>query len=81
MTEDEKTVLFVTGPGMTVPKALVYWGQWLLCTVTRTEMTEGGWKTMPHCCGQARCWMHINQERDPWCDCKCTWCKIARKIR
>jgi hypothetical protein len=43
----------------------------------RTEWTEkpSAW---PHCCTQARCWMHVN---NPWCDCHCWWCRIARLLR
>jgi hypothetical protein len=39
---------------------------------------DENWRAWPHCCGQARCWMHTSAQ---WCDCRCTWCKLARRYR
>jgi hypothetical protein len=51
---------------------------WLSC-ITDTEMSEGGWKTFPHCCDQGQCWMHT-PNNGSWCRCICFWCKTARKF-
>lgn len=48
--------------------------------LTRTEMSEGGWETMPHCCSQAQCWMHT-PNNGSWCACGCSWCRIARRLK
>lgn len=32
-------------------------------------------RAWPHCCGQARCWVHVG---NPWCWCRCRWCALAR---
>lgn len=44
--------------------------------VTGTEWSEN-WRAWPHCCGQARCWMHYSPET-AWCECVCRWCRLAR---
>lgn len=51
-----------------------------LQTLLGVEWTEGSAATWPHCCGQARCWMHYSPARR-WCDCACAWCRIARRWR
>ena len=50
-----------------------------LSFVTGTEMSEGSWRTFPHCCGQAGCWMHT-PFNGAWCRCKCPWCRVARRL-
>lgn len=47
---------------------------------TGTEMAEGGWSTMPHCCDQGVCWMHTPNSGS-WCACSCTWCRLARRLK
>lgn len=44
------------------------------------EWTEGSRATWPHCCTQARCWMHYSPATR-WCDCSCLWCRLARRYR
>lgn len=52
----------------------------------RVQRMAGGvewserWGAWPHCNGQARCWMHLDKERR-WCECRCRWCRVARKVR
>jgi hypothetical protein len=51
----------------------------MISRLTRTEMSEGGWATFPHCCDQGWCWMHT-PNAGSWCRCSCAWCGVARKL-
>lgn len=63
-----------------------WWAQGVLCRVTRTEMTMYGWQAVPHCNGgsdiHTGCNLYtIPGLRGPMCDCRCRWCRVARRLR